>query len=428
MLTRMIFQINLLIIFLLSLTFLVACGEVNIDEDSLQIGPLVNDDGESVYIDSHGQTWEKIGAVEYLPSSSSVPVSKEYEPLSETPIEELIDYLDTEQLAERYRMIMVSDGVEYQLSVEDAIAFTKDVRAFIQENKDVQLTIPAESESTEDEEDLPPRGLPEGMVFPPDERENKNHIADEGDQRRIAAGFYGGPESSSYSPMCTAFKLINNHTAITAAHCIYDRKTESYFSPYRWWFGAGAHQTTEGASKDPLPTGCYQAIIPPEWITNGGAAHDWAILRLSGGPGADCPFEDYDVGTLSVTTVGGGESMTAIVGGYPASGESDSPDPDYQCHSISVPPYEVCFPSWYYPTLWSHWEDAWTNSVTFPTRIFHEVDTSGGQSGAPIRNLIGQVVGIHKGSTYIFPGGWRNHGRRMDAELLQIFDFYKGFD
>lgn len=355
--------------------------------------------GES-FVDAQGWTWEKSRAVEYLEFNGVPPRPRE----DGTPERGVLD-MSLEELTEIYRPVTEFGGFEYRLSDKDAIALAHEIREFVSQFEGEDLVGGDGGDGYDDVS-----SVRQSMVIGSDDRVNVNLIAENAPQNRIAGTRFLGP-------YCTAFKMINQYTAITAAHCVYDRSNKQWYERQDWWFGAGATNNPGGAKRNPLPPGCYQRTVPGGWIDFGGVANDYAIIRFStaGNDGPWCPLSDYNSGWLGYRSTGGGVEFDVRVQGYPA------PPPAQDAPSSS----------WAYPTLWRHERagGGWTNSVTYPTRVFYDVDTSGGQSGSPVRDTsLNQIRGIHSGYTWLAPDGFRNEGRRITSDLVLWFQNNAGSD
>lgn len=380
----------------LAIVLFPACGEQEPEDSSgtrkSSIEKKLSNDN---YLDNKGRLWEKTRDVEYIKYDGVPPPPTENENVSEpSPISMSLD-----KIAEMYRPVTEFNGIEYRLSNDDTLELAKEIHeAIIQFEGKELIGLPLKEEK--EKIDLAPLKQPM-IIGNTDSRSNINAYADDSPQSTIA-----GRDTSG--PYCTAFKMLNAVTAITAAHCVYDRDSGSWYTRQDWWFGAGAKHNSGGASRSPLPASCYSRTIPAGWISSGGIENDYAIIRFrekNGGPW--CPWNDFSTGALGYIMSQDAMDFDVRVQGYPAPYQNNSPAG-----------------SWTYPTLWHHRlsSGGWIPRLVYPKRVFHHADTSGGQSGAPIQDAgINRVRGIHSGSTWIFPTGYRNQGRRLSADVITWF-------
>lgn len=80
---------------------------------------------------------------------------------------------------------------------------------------------------------------------------------------------------------CTVEKLINHHTAVTAAYCVQD-SSANWMSRQRIRFQAGSANTAYSGSgnvKDYLLFGCYARTVPGCWNGQTGECN-YAVLTL----------------------------------------------------------------------------------------------------------------------------------------------------
>lgn len=378
----------------LAIVLLTSCYEQETEARSKSLKSSIDTRfSNDTFLDDKGRLWEKTRTVEYINFDGAPPHSTKNGIISEPSPKEM----KLDEIAETYRPITEFNGVEYRLSDDDTLELAKKIQESIIQFDGKELV----GLSDKEEKNLAPLKQPI-IIGSSDGRVNINNIADLNPQSKIAGRGISGPG-------CTAFKLINNYTAITAAHCVYNRDSGNWYTRQDWWFGAGATHNPGGTSRLPLPKGCYDRTIPSGWISSGGTENDYAIIRFktsqSGGPW--CPHADYNTGWLGYSSPGDGIDFDVKVEGYPVRGDEDSPSG-----------------RWAYPTLWHHHRGlaAWTVTLLYPTRIFHYIDTSPGQSGAPIHDTsIDRVRGIHTGYTWVFPLGFRNEGRRLSPDIITWF-------
>jgi glutamyl endopeptidase len=234
-----------------------------------------------------------------------------------------------------------------------------------------------------------------------DDRVNLNAVASLQPYVKTA-GMYYSPISQS-NAWCTCFKLINEHTCITAAHCLYNPGV-GWFPGFNIRFGLG------GPSAKPELGLCWKESVPGEWASSGDDSYDYGVIILHGRFGANCNTPDYSVGWHSWTEPPHSNGIplpqyayfSATTYGYPQFPKSPSP----------------------YPTLsYSTANNNYTFSGNWYIYLFHYMDTTGGQSGSPVFNSSGAVIGIHKG----FPDTSVNYASSLTSSRVSYFQSVAGF-
>jgi V8-like Glu-specific endopeptidase len=191
---------------------------------------------------------------------------------------------------------------------------------------------------------------------------------------------------------CSAVKLVNHHTAVTAAHCVHTGS--SWKTRKRITFGGLA---TVGST-------CYGMTVPGCWDgSTSDPSCDYATIKFREGWGY-CDFSTYNVGYLGWQSVG--DWVTGIWG------------------HVSGYPSDQMKPGWVYPELVFHQRGDGYSTPTYPARVFYLVDTSGGQSGGPFTSYYAsgdyRIRGVHKGVHY---GAFEdtNQARKMTQSLFNWF-------
>ena len=378
---------------LLTLLLTAACLDNGIDSEAPP---------RAAFVDVYGARWELRRQVEHfaeLPEDSSV-----HDVLQPRAAARWQD-LSNEEAVRRLRPITLTpDNAEYALADDDALEFVEHLRtASAPRSADMSAHDFALSTHTQrvlSEERFPTE------TFGGDDRVNMNGSADQLPWMFIAAMADAG--------RCTAFKLLNQHTAITAAHCVHDGK--DWYTRKTLQFAAGASEPRQKLDAD-----CYAISVPGGW-DGMDADYDYAVLRLredSFGGGASCELSGYDVGYFGYQLVDECLSNVPLsLAGYPG-----TTDPDHD-----VPSGE-----WKYPTLFSDYRtDGWSGCAgVYTNALFFYNDGSNGQSGAPVWTFSDDsrqnyVRAIYRGSV-TSPIGDSNRGRRLDDALVNWLSFNAGF-
>lgn len=212
------------------------------------------------------------------------------------------------------------------------------------------------------------------------------------------------------SSQCTAFKVVNHHTAGTAAHCIHTGSGWRPRAPLRFFRPNGVSQRPE------VPADCYWRTVNGNWINHPNLPkNDYAVLALRGGgtPSAWCPLDSYDTGFLGWASVGYLAKIDGFVAGYPGSG-------------LTPQQYGVLDPPW--PHLAYHWLNGARTKLFQPDVLKYDNDTTGGQSGSPYVTSTADnayVRAIHKGEVDFL---WveHNQGREFNQTVRDFMAAHGG--
>lgn len=195
----------------------------------------------------------------------------------------------------------------------------------------------------------------------------------------------------------TIFKACNKYSAMTVAHAMHNGT--SWITRQNIRFGHSA--------ANPSPTGwvgtsCWFRVVPSGWDADKDRAYDYAILGFRGN-GATCTLATYDVGNFVGQTVGSGVSgLSGSVTGYPDKLAANPPPG-----------------AWTAPEMFTELNSTGATSSLglWPTQLWHNNDTTDGQSGAPYWTNVGgtiRVRGIHWGYD---PDNGTNAARRWNSTL-----------
>lgn len=165
---------------------------------------------------------------------------------------------------------------------------------------------------------------------------------------------------------------------LTAGHNVFSPKYGGYCDDLEIWNEVvGSH--------DSVVLDIKVAFIPKLFILNGSKDYDLALIKVVAETPINQPF--CSLASIEISELAEGKKTCEIVG-FPADKGGDS--------------------------LWSGKGEI--NKATALRRIFYNVDTEGGQSGAPIFNLeeiSPKIIGIH-----VQGGFTRNTGVLLDMEVV----------
>lgn len=178
---------------------------------------------------------------------------------------------------------------------------------------------------------------------------------------------------------CTGTMIAPN-VVLTAAHCIYDKKTKDIIKPNKVSFIPGRKSSMD------IPFGIFKGkkiVTYKEYILSEDSDYDMAIIELTAEPNVGYMeiAESFDHFELP--------KHTLYIAGY--AGDKD------------------------YATLWESSSKGATRDF-FSNTMTYRIDTEGGQSGSAIRAKIGgiqKVIGVHTTGSKL-----GNSGMRFNPEVL----------
>lgn len=350
--------------------------------------------GQDQFTDRRGFTWIATGPVSYSDGPMTLPVEGPDESLGEAEPAAM----SVQEIEAMYQPVLEINGIEYRLSAEDARTFALKLHRILAGSEWSPRALPSrEPLGTAAERTRRTKADPSrpAAVFGADDRYSINQHAHRQPYARIA-------KTWSDTSVCTAFKVYNHHTAMTAAHCVHDGPGGDWRTRHQLQFAAASNRPGGlGGAKNPLPTECYGRVVPGGWVSTRERQFDYAVLYLHGRSGAWCNFDDYNVGYYGYTEVTG-SGISGYVSGYP----------DY----ITSPNGE--------------WGDLWyaasPDGYQSGNTIQHTVDATAGQSGSPFAtrtdDVTSQIMGVNVAETSDY-----NIASRVQSAMINFIITYAGY-
>lgn len=373
----------------------VGCG----DDNQLDTFSSSNIAAVDALTDDDGLTWLRVGDAKFdyrtdeelreaLPKSASASEASDPDP------EQFTD----EEWGRMKEPITEFRGSEYRLSTESMRNYGKALRKnALDRKKNPGRPDGIASARSTTGNDLVANGLPVNI----DKRDKGIRGTDD---RMLVDGsrpyWPYNMHATMVSPtaVCTAFKVVNHHTAGTAAHCVH---TGSGWKPR-------SDLTFSDGRLGTVPAGCYLRTVSGEWINNPGLPkNDYAVMALKKvSAGTWCNFATYNVGFFGYKSVGYTEKVAGFVSGYPGSGV--------------MPPGVVG-----YPHLVFHWAEGAEVGFLQSRVLQYQNDATGGQSGTPFVSWTESdgfhVRAIHKGDVDRIVIVDYNQGREFDGNVADFF-------
>lgn len=175
---------------------------------------------------------------------------------------------------------------------------------------------------------------------------------------------------------CSAF---SKNAVLTAAHVIWDSKANAPAISYKISFAKNDSVLPYGT----ITLKPTKVIIPEQYKNTGSASYDYAIILYN------TTISNYTFGFSKAATTGDVVTVT----GYPQ---------DVSTAGGTTKDHRQ----------WTHSGNIISSSES---TISYKIDTSGGQSGAPVYNASNKIVAVHHGGTSI-----SNTARKLDTSLFNI--------
>lgn len=349
--------------------------------------------------DVNGLLWVKLEDVDTYVEEETDTVDEPWDPEMEQG--EDLDQMSMSELLDDYRPIMLTNNEVYQLSMPDTVDLINDMlndyANGVPDDPGDPNPLPSQLTLSASNTNGQLRTVQQPLIVGSDNRQPAQ-FQDDFPNVAIASV----DQALQSTPVCTAFKMLSHHTAITAAHCVY-KPRRGFTTPKHWWFASTSFRRRGAPIRN-----CGATYIPRGWRTRNRVRFDYAVIRMKSpwpsnsgavNSSSSCRLNDYNFGYFGFRTRS--TIQHTEVKGYPASP-----------------------PGLTYPALFTHVSNTWY----FREYMRYSTDTTGGQSGSPVlyfKSLVtgaprlpaqqgNQVLGIHKGQ-YIS----QNWGRRLDGGLIR---------
>lgn len=362
------------------------------------------------YTDAHGRVWEATRPVEYDErGGDEAPWVIDEE--AESKLSPEPGTVSDDEWAQLWKPISEFGGWEYELNEESLHNYGAELRASALRRAE------RPGELAESDGSGPP---PDAVLAPPADQSARDKAVVGADDRTYLSkdwraiwpySMHGAMESQpapNTVSHCTAFKVINQYTGGTAAHCLHNGSK---------WEARHDIEFHDG-SKGVVNKNCYIRTVGSGWASGLKLPReDYAVLQFSTSGGtAWCTESTYNVGWFGTQSVGYTNEITGYVSGFPG-----------EFLPTGTP----------WGTLAYHERGGAEVSTTRPKILLHENDAVGGQSGTPFvtrsfyRTSDGRWVwppegqrirAIHKGDVF---GEW-NQGREFDGDILDFFRAHQG--
>lgn len=340
------------------------------------------------FVDVEGRSWVRTRQVDFVPDTGHIP-------RGDSPA---VDFaaMTLEEVTEAFRPYQQYGNYEYTISDKDALAFGREMMEVIAADEPVDGSSSlgmgmGDIEGDDVAVEMDPL-IPKSKTVGGESRTDVHSQRADWPYRTVAQMFDAAT--------CTAFKMINHHTAITAAHCVHNGNTGGWLNRKNLRFGG---QTATG--KD-----CYGITVPGCWDGDTPSC-DYAVIRLHNvSPHYGCSASRYDVGKLGYNSPSSPVSgISAALMGYP---------------SNKMPS------GWSYPTLsYEYRSDTGYVSIWYPDRVFYDHDSTGGMSGGPYASFYSsggwKVRAINRGG---FEDIWgsEHQGPRVRSSMINFFNANAG--
>lgn len=304
------------------------------------------------FTDPDGLRWEYVGEIQSEAAKASHSPDGSYQVDHEA--------MTAEERALRRRPYMYAGRYKYLLSEDDALALLTEAPQTA-EGK-LSDAVPPEGMSIDELLDQAAALRFPQQVFGTDDR---FAVGDTAIWPYNTIGSSRASHPNYSSKTCTVFKVLNNYTAIGAAHCI--RSSGEFYGAPSIRFGDRTLSkpyplvpgSTYNSSGTLITPPCYFYYIPAGFEDYGDWHLDYVIYALRKNTWTNCPLNTYNVGAM-------GSYMTDA-------------DPQYIMGYPNPAP-----PGMPYPTQVGHWGEAHYGANIQGGRLgTDDIDTSEGTSGGP---------------------------------------------
>ena len=191
---------------------------------------------------------------------------------------------------------------------------------------------------------------------------------------------------------CTGW-FIGPRTLVTAGHCVYSSTKGGWASSIRAYPGRNGSSTPYGSAVS------HRLFSVTGWTSSGNHEYDYGAIQLSSTPGNTVGWFGYR--WQSSNTFSGAYSVT----GYPGDKA--------------------------YGTMWTMQDNPGIRGVT-TRKLFHAIDTYGGQSGAPVYHNYSSTcsacaVAVHAYGTGISPYPQYNSGTRITQDVYNNLTNWRNY-
>jgi V8-like Glu-specific endopeptidase len=365
------------------------------EENGAPVETLV--DLGDVFKDHAGRAWVKTRKVTY--STAKVLPPSHGHADENVDSDAIIANSPVEEVARKLASVMEFGGFEYALSASDALKEAKEIQAAVQESiRSGKPPAAGSSHKNPNDREARPGNK---IIIGSDNRTNGNSFAEQVPTSGWVAALWQS---------CTGFKMLNDFTMVTAAHCVYDTVNNAWLPRTEIQLGAGSNNGGTGHALGKLTSGCYTRHVTQGWIDRADPYNeefDYAVFKLRGDT-ATCVQANFTNGFFGYQGSTNGDSgLNTRLEGYPGG---------------TLPT------GWTYPTLGYQYCSGCGSAPSTSYVLRYTNDATPGQSGAPVyiwwaAGSDYRVKAIHHGTdstTY-------NTGARITSTMINWMITKQGF-